>query len=270
MSQTDRQTDKSSNWAVTAFNNDMLLLEDGTSWPSYVKKVYGGRETCPDTGRVHFQGHIQLVTQQRMSALKKWLPTAHLEIARNFKASVTYAMKSDTATGDKNEVVNPRPFIDNQSALMMLARIKNPPDSEADLSDKDFWYRVKVILREQPHLCGLLAKPDIYRMWKHTWEVWIEEATEEAAIKANDEKNLAWCEERYEESIVLQTPTIFSSENINAQEQSDDAFQQNQSGAQSEEGHGDSSCSSGTRSPSGTDSEEGGGSSRSPRSGNKQ
>lgn len=198
MNQTDRQTDKSTNWAVTAFGNDITLLEDATTYPSYVKKVFGGRETCPDSGRLHFQGHLQLHTQQRLSAIKKWLPTAHLEIARNFKASIAYSMKSDTASGSKNEVENPRPFIDNQTALMMLARIdlSGTEQSETDMLDHGFWPRVRIILMVQPHLCGLFGKPDIYRMWKHTWAVWEHHVSEEGTI-------------------VLQSPTIFSPLSIN-------------------------------------------------------
>jgi len=212
----DGQTDKQQrafNWAVTAFNNDILILEDEGRYPPFVERVYGGREICKETGREHFQGHICLRSGQRMSALKKWLPTAHLGVARNFKASVTYAMKADTASGVKKEAVNPNPPMpNNQEALMMLARVeaKAPPVVDAKNNvvisdDKDFWFRVKVILREQPNLCGLFGKPDIYRLWKHTWEVWCEYATEE--------------------SIVLQTPIILSPENINApgiQEASDE------------------------------------------------
>ena len=184
MAQTDRQTDRSTNWAVTAFGNDITLLEDEKSFPSYVKTVFGGREKCPDSGREHFQGHLQLHTQQRLSAIKKWLPTAHLEIARNFKASVAYAMKSDTASGDKNEVVNPRQFIDNQSALMMLARTKLSPEEKTDdgITDQWFWQRVRIILKAEPHLCGLFGKPDLYRLWKHTSTVWEHHVRVEGAI----------------------------------------------------------------------------------------
>ena len=201
MSQADRQTDKSTNWAVTAFGNDITLLEDVKSYPSYVKKVFGGRENCPDTGKEHFQGHLQLHTQQRLSAIKKWLPTAHLEIARNFKASVAYAMKSDTASGSKNEVINPRPFIDNQTALMMLARTKLTEDEQDDdgVVDRWFWPRVRKILMTEPHLCGLYGKPDIYRLWKHTASVWEHHV-------------------RIEGTIVLQSPTIITPLSINGEE----------------------------------------------------
>lgn len=213
---TDRQTDKSTNWAVTAFGNDITLLEDVNSYPSYVKKVFGGRETCPDSGRLHFQGHIQLHTQQRLSAIKKWLPTAHLEIARNFKASIAYSMKSDTASGEKNEVPNPKPFIDNQTALMMLARtdLSGTELSETDIPDHGFWPRVRCILLTQPHLCGLFGKPDLYRLWKHTWAVWEHHVSEEGTI-------------------VLQSPIIIETSSINGSERTQDESSQG-SGAASD------------------------------------
>ena len=213
---TDRQTDRSTNWAVTAFGNDITLLEDAKSYPSYVKKVFGGREVCPDSGREHFQGHIQLHTQQRLSAIKKWLPTAHLEIARNHKASIAYSMKSDTASGSKNEVINPRPFIDNQTALMMLARIKLKESDLDEQSDSDYWFwpRVRKILMTEPHLCGLFSKPDIYRLWKHTSSVWEHHVREEGTI-------------------VLQSPTIITPLSINGEERE---AEQSQGRTESEDG----------------------------------
>lgn len=207
MSQTDRQTDKATHWAVTAYNSDMDILDDHTKYPVFVKKVYGGRETCPATGRIHFQGHIVCRVQQRLSALKKWLPTAHLEVARNFQASITYAMKADTAAGDKTEKTNATPFVDNQTALKMLAKIELTDKEvvEGDVEDHCFWPRVRKILMTQPHLCGLFAKPDIYRLWKHTWSVWefhvSEEARESHSITALSSS---------------QNEIIFSPENINA------------------------------------------------------
>lgn len=196
--QTDRQTDKAFNWAVTAFNGDILSLEDRSRFPPYVKEVYGGREICKETGREHFQGHISLRNGQRMSALKKWLPTAHLGVARNFNASITYAMKSDTASGEKKRVENPNPPApNNQEALMMLARVDlSGQITNVETMDNDFWPRVIVILRQEPQLCGLFGKPDIFRLWKHTWSVWIEKAAEE--------------------TIVLQSPTIISDNSTDA------------------------------------------------------
>lgn len=202
MSQTDRQTDKATNWAVTAFKEDeMLALSHNANYPIYVKRVYGGQEKCKDTGRLHFQGHITLWSQQRMSALKKWLPTAHLEIARDFKASITYAMKKDTAVGEKLMLDSLVPHVDNQEALMMLARTcpdmcehtfydpkytgpkkdaKSVPVCTDD--NQHFWHRVNIVLCEHPMLVGLFTKPDIQRAWKWTKSTWFQKVKEEGQI----------------------------------------------------------------------------------------
>lgn len=96
MTQTDRQTDKGMIWSVTAFNDEIALVKDKTKYPAYVKLLVGQDEVCPETGKKHFQGCIQLHTQQRLSALKKWLPTAHFEICRNKDALLNYVTKDET------------------------------------------------------------------------------------------------------------------------------------------------------------------------------
>jgi hypothetical protein len=177
MAQTDRQTDKATHWQVTAYDQDILRLEDASGYPVYVKKVYGGREKCPTTGREHFQGHIVLRTQQRLSAIKKWLPTAHLEVARNFNASIQYALKTDTASGEKSERANPTAFVTNRSALEKL--VEQAPYKiceDEDTEKEDYWQRVRKILLDEPDLCGLYGKPDLYRLWRNTKSVWFERA----------------------------------------------------------------------------------------------
>jgi len=180
----DRQTDKATHWAVTAYGDDILTIENVATCPPFVKTVFGGREICPTTGREHFQGHIQCKTQQRFAAIKKWLPRAHIEIVRNVKASIQYALKEDTSSGEKKEMVNPKPFVTDRMVMEKLANtclqfcdckafIPKEGWTPAHLDDKeDFWHRVRRILLDEPDLCGLLAKPDIYRLWNHTKFVW--------------------------------------------------------------------------------------------------
>jgi len=121
---TDRQTDttkKSGAWSVTAFNDEIALLEDNERYPNFVKEVHGGREVCPTTGTLHFQGAIILKSEQRMSAIKKWLPTANLQPAKVLEALKKYAMKSDTAVGDKVVRANETPHYRMEELLMMIA-----------------------------------------------------------------------------------------------------------------------------------------------------
>lgn len=109
----DRQTDmattvKSNWWSVTAYNDEIELLikaQNGDlETPPYVKEIHGGIEECPTTKRQHFQGALR-TDSIRMSQLKKWLPTAHLEKARRHEALVAYALKAETAVGEKQSSV---------------------------------------------------------------------------------------------------------------------------------------------------------------------
>lgn len=69
--------------------------------PTYV--IYGV-ETCPDTGRLHHQGYMELPQATTWSALQAKLPGVHLQEARRGqKANVTYCKKG----GNFHEWGNP-------------------------------------------------------------------------------------------------------------------------------------------------------------------
>jgi hypothetical protein len=173
------------------------MLEDDSRFPTFVKTVYGGRETCPTTGRVHFQGHVVCRSQQRFSAIKKWLPTAHIEPARNFNASIQYALKKDTASGDKTERQNATPYVTTRMAMEKLVVkckalcecqffMPGKGKTECHLDEKeDFWHRVRAILMDEPDLAGLYARPDIYRLWSNTKSVWIARGKTSYSITAS-------------------------------------------------------------------------------------
>lgn len=179
-------TDRGTWWSVTAFNDEISLLEDSKQYPSYVKKVYGGKEECPDTKKIHFQGALQLRSQQRLGTLKKWLPTAHFEIARNKDALQKYAMKEETAVGQKTERVNEVEHISVEKILLKLA---DEWDSEIydeyldQLGDpkeafkSSYWHAVRAILRsaeEYRKVCHLFARADVITLWDRTRKVWLE------------------------------------------------------------------------------------------------
>lgn len=191
MSKTDRQTDKSTWWIATAWNDGILKLEDVNTYPKYVTKVYGGREECPSTGKEHFQGAIQCVSQVRMSALLKWLPGAecHWEAARSAEAIRKYCMKSETATGEKTIRDQPNKYYAMHDILIKMAverykaiedgtfkdesddwiEKKNPDDSE-------YWFLAKRILRQEPHLITSFSDSRYKTAWIMAKEVWCEQA----------------------------------------------------------------------------------------------
>lgn len=118
---TDMSNGRSTWWSVTAFGADEIAqLHEQGNYPRIVKKVYGGTEMCPTTQREHFQGAIQLHSVQRLAALKRWLPTAHLEPAKNSEALKRYAMKEDTAIEEKQERFNPDRFLKYHDILKLL------------------------------------------------------------------------------------------------------------------------------------------------------
>lgn len=88
-------------WSVTAFDAEIDMVQDQSNWPSFVSSVAGGKEKCPKTDKIHFQGCVVLNTTQRLGAMKKWLPKAHWEPARSKEALKKYAMKTETSVGEK-------------------------------------------------------------------------------------------------------------------------------------------------------------------------
>lgn len=83
-------------WGPCTINNptedDRKLLSNP---PDFVKKVEGQDEVGKE-GTPHIQFYVICKSQQRGSAMKKWLPRAHWEVARNKQAVIQYCTKTDT------------------------------------------------------------------------------------------------------------------------------------------------------------------------------
>lgn len=84
---------KSTRWSFTAYEAQYGLFE---VMPPSVNKWGWQTEICPETGREHWQGYIQLRQQQRFSWMKKNFPGLHVEVAKNWDALVNYCKKEDT------------------------------------------------------------------------------------------------------------------------------------------------------------------------------
>lgn len=182
-------TKRSTWWSVTAFNDEIALIE-GTL-PEWVREVYGGREQCPKSGTIHYQGAIRLQQQERMSKVKSWLPTAHLEPARDVDCLTKYAMKSDTAIGPKEVRKNPILFFKAHEICELIA---SQTDRQTSFSE-----RICMILRVRPELAGQLMNPSLRRFYLETEKVWLERAGGIVLPPGPDERNeegLAWdCED---------------------------------------------------------------------------
>lgn len=80
------------NYCLTAFS-----LEEAYELTKYDKMKYLiiGQEKCPDTGKTHYQGYIELKSVQRISALKKIAPTTHFEKRRGTQKQAADYCKKD-------------------------------------------------------------------------------------------------------------------------------------------------------------------------------
>lgn len=81
----------SRNYCFTAYNEiEALCLKD---WECR-KYICWGIEECPTTKRIHYQGYIELLKPQRITALKKIAPTCHFEARKGTQdEAITYCQK---------------------------------------------------------------------------------------------------------------------------------------------------------------------------------
>lgn len=185
----DRQTDKTTRWAFTAYEKQWPLFE---TMNELVAEWGWQTEECPETQRKHYQGFIRTKRQVRLSQLLKIFSGVHLEQARNWDALVAYCNKSDTAvSGTQVHQLNPSKAMTMAQALDRLASKGNMPDipDHWDDSDKreqlinklytdDYWNRVMRLLREDENLIGLYSQPQYLRAWLATFPVWIDRQTD--------------------------------------------------------------------------------------------
>lgn len=82
------------NWCFTLFNEKKPFEE----LPEYANYVVYQQECCPSTGKLHYQGYINLVRGQRLSFLQKRIGNGvHLEVAKgDAKSNKSYCTKEDT------------------------------------------------------------------------------------------------------------------------------------------------------------------------------
>lgn len=184
-----QSTDKATWWSVTAYGNEIELMQ-GPIYPEFVERVMGGLEECPTTGRKHFQGALKCRRQMRFKQIKEWLPTAHIEVAKAVEALKKYAMKQETAAGEKKEVVNSAPHITVRKVMEELSSVYdqlNIPQHVDDLVKKygiplkkakqdGYWRCVRYLIQyyDWARDCShLFARADVKELYFNTLSVWV-------------------------------------------------------------------------------------------------
>lgn len=163
-------------WSITAFDEDEIKKLEAGEYPQHVKRVLGGREQCPETGRIHFQGAVA-TRSCRFTQMKKWLPKAHIEPAKCQEALARYAMKEETAVDVKQERPNTRKYMSMAQALYQVAvhsydYLWEDPDNNYR---EAYWYGVRQHIRVegQEDDISLYSQPQMQRAWNNTWQVWL-------------------------------------------------------------------------------------------------
>lgn len=111
----------SRHFTFTAFTNVRPTKPD---WAVY---MIAGRETCPTTGRVHYQGHLITARKTRLaSVIKKWKPH-HVEISKDPEASREYC-KKEGEWEEQGEWISQGSRTDLQAAVRELVEQKTTID----------------------------------------------------------------------------------------------------------------------------------------------
>lgn len=188
MEQTDRQTDKTTRWAFTAYEGQWPLF---ATMNDTVAEWGWQTELCPTTQKPHYQGYLRTKRQVRHAQLRKILPGVRIEAARDWNALLEYCKKKDTAVpGTQVHQISTTQAMTMAQALTKLASYadnKPPTDFLLDDHEKrlekyvntEYWKAVRLILEDNPDEVGLWTQPQYLRAWIHTRSVWIKKSTTE-------------------------------------------------------------------------------------------
>jgi len=114
-------------WCFTLFETE----SDPINWP--VTYICRGLETCPSTGKLHWQGYLELDKAKRLTQMKTLSKTAHWEVAKaDVDANLKYCSKDMT---DFKEVGNPKDYRAGQGARTDITALKALLDTGAKTLD---------------------------------------------------------------------------------------------------------------------------------------
>jgi len=190
MPDTDRQTDKSTRWAMTVYEEQWSLLE---KMPEIIAEWGWQEERCPETGRIHRQGYFRTHRQVRFSQIKAVLPGIHVEVARNWAALLEYCKKTETAIGNTivHEVSTNKPMTMAESLIALakyhwsngelqmnrntLLTNSDKRMSYEELFKVEYWHCVNSFLREtnKDNAIGLFTNNQMVLAWVRTRDHWI-------------------------------------------------------------------------------------------------
>lgn len=115
-----------------------------TALPTGVSYLVYQRETCPETGRDHWQGYLELEVRQRLPGVKRLLgdPAAHLEARRGTaEQAAAYCQKDDS----RKEGTEPTELgaiskvtAGQRTDLLAVKKMLDDGASEKEIADEEF------------------------------------------------------------------------------------------------------------------------------------
>lgn len=176
--------ERASNWSITINNPTEEERKALAEPPTFVKKVMYQDEVGAE-GTLHIQGYVSSA-QVRFSQIKKWLPRAHIEVARDKNALMKYVQKQDTSVEGTQKTVETE-YLTMDKALRAIAQVKkdngisidgdkyleSSRSEKKELVKDEFWKCVNLVLKEKPGQVGLFTNPQMERAWINTRTVWI-------------------------------------------------------------------------------------------------
>lgn len=188
---------KSTRWAFTV-QYEPLVYEDMDAYIAkphkdhpwdIVAEIGWQDEIAPTTGQKHRQGYLRTVRQTRLAQVKKLLPTAHFEIAKDWLALKQYCKKleSKDPSGNTISYVNPNKPLTISQLLLKMATYTvddfgsdNPLDRFYGDEKKQYWAIARQMLMEDPELAHIIGQPLPQNLWRNTRHVWIKLAEQES------------------------------------------------------------------------------------------
>jgi len=115
-----------------------------TELPSGVTYLVYQREICPDTGREHFQGYLELEARQRLAGVRRVLgdPAVHVEVRRGTsQQAADYAKKEESRKpgtvpvelGEQSTVVQGQ-----RTDLLAVKKLLDEGATEREIADEQF------------------------------------------------------------------------------------------------------------------------------------
>lgn len=187
-------------WSITINNPTSEDRASLIAPPDFVREMWYQDEIGKERGTLHIQMALN-TTQQRVTAIKGWLPRARIEVARNYQALKNYCKKSDTAVADTfvhysvvasvpEEEDRADPMV--ETLMLLVSFIRSEDDVLEGTSDPDKLYATLIsrIVRIYPEFISRLTAMRVQASFRYSWMEFYNHLLNAENLAAPDELQL--------------------------------------------------------------------------------